>query len=47
MAGCFVSPGKASRKLFKKIGSSVSFGDFSEYGKYLLNVYLIQIRGWI
>lgn len=47
MASCFVSPGKASRKLFKKLGSSVSFGDISEYGKYQLNVCFIQVRDWI
>lgn len=45
MASCFVCPGKVSRKLFKKIGSTVSFADFSEYGKYLLNVCFIQITG--
>lgn len=33
MSGCFKHPGKVSRKLFKELGSSVSFGDFPEYGK--------------
>lgn len=41
MGGCFPHPGKVSRQLFKELGSSVSFGDFSEYGKYkMLITYL-------
>lgn len=34
MPGFFERSGSVSRKLFKQLGSSVSFGDFSEYGKY-------------
>ncbi|KAE9534820.1 hypothetical protein AGLY_008112 [Aphis glycines] len=32
MPGFFARSGSVSRKLFKQLGSSVSFGDFSEYG---------------
>jgi hypothetical protein len=44
MAGCFRHPGKASRNLLKELGSSISFGDFSEYGKYKIFVtYIINV----
>lgn len=44
MAGCFRYPGKVSRDLFKELGSSVSFGDFSQRGKYkifVLSTYIL------
>lgn len=46
MSSCFniriLYPGRVPRNILKQIGSSVSFGDFSNYGNYK-NVYIIII----
>lgn len=41
MSSCFnMYSNQLSRNIFKEIGSSVSLGDFSEYGKYNITYYI-------